>query len=270
MKNRVIGVLLLVVLLSGSFTGCKIKLATQEGKVENLKGDKLVGGYVTTESIEGKVYAVKEKNDDMVKYVFKDVKGAGLILPELDDEESLGVFDDGINNRVTGFHDKDEDTRDMTLSGTVYCTKEDLYFLNPVYQEADGDVYMMQDGMGVFMSAGSCSQSIKEEYTETGDGKKEKQSMEIKVDFKYIHGPDSVKLVYMDGNNQRVKAEEYKAGKVPEEIIVDSDVEYIVIESYSREGVKREVVSRGDEGLSTYYENDFNLCVEMESKIEWK
>ena len=268
MKNRVIGVLLLIVLLSGSFTGCK--LATEEGKVENLKGDKLVGGYVTAESIEGKVYAVKEMNDDVVKYVFKDVKGAGLILPELDDKESLGVFDDGINNRVTGFHDKDGDTRDMTLSGTVYCTKEDLYFLNPVYQEADGDVYMIQDGMGIFMSAGSCSQSIKEEYTETGDGKKEKQSMEIKVTYEYILGPDSIKLVYIGADNCEVKVEEYKPGEVPEKIVADSNVEYIVIESYSREGVKREVVSRGDEGVSTYCENDYNLCVEMSSDIEWE
>lgn len=270
MKNRVIGVLLLVVLFSGSFTGCKIKLATQEGKVENLKGDKLVGGYVTTESIEGKVYAVKEKNDDMVKYIFKDVKGAGLIFAELDDAETMGVFDEGISDRVTGFHDKDEDIRNITLSGKVYCTNKDIYYLNPVYQEPDGEVYMIQDGMGVFMSDGSFSQNIKEEYTETGDGKKEKQSMEIKVDFEYIYGPDSVKLVYMDGNNQQVKAEEYKVGKVPEEIIAERNVEYIVIVSYGEDAVTREVVSRGDEKLTTYVENDFNLCVEMQSKIEWK
>ena len=128
----------------------------------------------------------------------------------------------------TGLHSTDGgDSIDM--KGTIYVSTSkgsNVFYYNPVYQTATGEVYLMSgQGMshGGELSTGmSSSHALKEEQTITIDGKNETISSNIEVSTCFMDTPLSTTILQYDEDGNIVAKENYAAGNLPFKITIFS------------------------------------------------
>ncbi len=286
--NRVKGCLkrivlagLMVSILTG-IVGCK--LAKEE--VENLIiNDKLIGCYITTEPVgNGKIYAkLVEMKDDFslypwYEYRFEGYEGVEMYATTIIDRKGGNDYDiasygeELCNTKSVCSYDYEE------IEGTLYHTYGDIiFYMNPVYQEKDGDVYMVKCDMGFHNSGhGEQSETLTGKAAYNVGEKNVSQYSKVKVTYIYQQEPDKIRFIYMDANSNILQEEEYKPGEVPDEVDVVDETEYILVESYGYDAVEgmdtveRQTYGELDGYISTFMADGKGYCVEKSTFVNWE
>lgn len=218
------------------------------------------------------------------KFVFDGIEGISYFAARYTDENGtqyLGAGDDdAISDAHTGLHYTDAGDG-IDMKGTIYVSASkgsDVFYYNPVYQTAAGEVYLVS-GQGVSyggeLSAGmSGSQALKEEQTVTIDGKSETVSSSIEVSICFMDTPIGTSILQFDCDGSIVAREDYAAGDLPAEITTSSDTEYIIAETRmssadGKETVTRELFRQDDESLYAFFCREDGICIKQYCSIAW-
>ena len=218
------------------------------------------------------------------KFVFDGIEGISYFAARYTDESGtqyLGAGDDdAISDAHTGLHYTDAGDG-IDMKGTIYVSASkgsDVFYCNPVYQTASGEVYLVS-GQGVSyggeLSAGmSGSQALKEEQTVTIGGKSKTVSSSIEVSICFMDTPIGTSILQFDRDGSLVAREDHAAGALPAEITANPDTEYIIAETHmssadGKETVTRELFRQDDESLYAFFCREDGICIKQYCSIAW-
>lgn len=286
--NRVKGylkrfvILGLMVSMFAGLTGCKLAKEEAETLIIN---DKLIGCYVTTEPISnGKIYAklVEMKDDSSpypwYEYRFEGIEGVEMYATTIIDRKGGNDYDiasygeELCNTKSVCSYDYEE------IEGTLYYTGAEVYFyMNPVYQEKDGDVYMVECDMAMHTSGhGQMSQTLTGEAAYNVGADSVSQYSKVTVTYISKQEPDKIKFIYMDADSKILQEDEYKPGEVPDEVDIVAGTEYVLVESYGYDAVEEmDMVERKTYGeldgyISTFMTDGKGYCIEKSTFVNWE
>ena len=287
MKNKLlITTLLSMLLLLG---GCQ--LALPEGEAGNsLIEDKMVGVFITRESLDpadGKIYADKvsesrtnANGETSQDWSFQFTKLDGYLLASyLKTDEASGqefrqcvILREGLSE--TSQHLTSGDTNSGVVdNATIYLTKEARnvrFFMNPVYQDAKGELYLTA-GTGIHTNmtdGGELSQSISAKTTYKKDGNiTATYSYDCTLHIKAAEVADSVVILYMDASHQELNRETYRPGELPTELTAPANTAYLLIEEHYTDKVLHKICQPEDKSFKIFYEIEHHICVPRETKV---
>lgn len=286
--NRVKGCLKRLVLVGvmvgvlASATGCKLAKEEAESLIIN---DKLIGCYITTEPISsGKIYAklVEVKDEDAeyshYEYRFEGYEGIEMYATTIIDRKG------GYDYDIASYGEELCDTKSVCsydceeIEGTLYYTfGEVIFYMNPVYQEKDGDVYMVECDMGMHNSGnGQLSQTLTGNAAYNVGGESVSQYSRVKVTYVNNQEPDKIRFIYMDAGSKILQVDEYKPGEVPDEVDIIAGTEYILVESYGydaveeKDTVERKTYSELEPYIDTFMADGKGYCVEKSTFVNWE
>ncbi len=242
----------------------------------------LKGGEIDTTGYEGRIYAqeVVEKSttEDGVPctttyYNFDHVDGMCLldyhVKTVLEDGSLLadvmvGECSEGILS-VAYLADR--------MEGTIYVPKgsgEVCFFTNPVYQDAEGRLYLMAGtGTSTNELSGSMWQTITEEYTETIDGEATTRKREVEIRMEAVDVPTKVAIVQMSGENVMLDRQEYAPEELPENLTPVEGCAYILVEEHTDKELKRTMVEPDESYISVFVKTDKIYCTATGTTILW-
>lgn len=287
-------------------------------------GDRLIGAFITSEYLdlydmesylndhasslmsnssitigndsryEGKLVATVDKegaqSSSEWKISFGDIKGEYVLMPVTTDENgedmvgnlcSDGVGDPYLNYSVT------DDGEEQDISVTIYqqtAKKEKTYYVNPVYQTENGDIYAMTGNgyaNGTSTEEGNTmATTLTGESTFTADGKTKKDTCKVSVQFSNMYKPVRIIIYQMNEANEVLKQAAYSPSAVPDSLKVEAGTAYILEEIRKEDTSGKMVTSRtildlnlsGDEEtqyLETWYPLDNGLISKKDVEITY-
>lgn len=251
---------------------------------EIIKNKDTVVSPEDSRNYNNKIYArqvVKEaENEDGEKvthkeYVFDDIDGYWIFdakIPSTETEESYTCLcsEGGLSNIQSSVHHTDNGVEEIELTADIYYSYEKwgtVFYMNPVYQEADGDIYCTE-GMGYSVSGdkGSVgsnakgSQTLTNKITVNEDGEEAVYESKITVNYIPVYVPVKTSFVFMDKNNEAISASEFNTHQVPYELKVPKGTEYVIILEKSEEGTETDVVGKGTEYAEFLFEENQGIC----------
>lgn len=259
-------------------------------------GSIMDGGEISADGkrYQGRLYATLKpqtltnletgETTEMREYVFEDVAGVpyyAATVPATAEEDSYtsSSSDGAVSDGHTGLHYGDDEDK-ITLEGTIYLLprQDASYYVNPVYQSADGSVYAVT-GSGYMMSGvqseGSVfTQTIEATTAITENGKSKKQSSSIKVSLAVMFIPEEIVLLQMDDDSAMLAREAYTPGTLPDKLRPEANTAYILVETRKRDSegkvqVTRTVCDRNDESMESFYARADGVCVKQWTALEW-
>ena len=302
MKNKT-GIIILSCVLVVSFilgvTGAVTFAKDEPTDNPNGEGEgRLIGVFITTEYLElfdqGRLYAklVDDSYTDSEtgkivttkNYVFDGIEGIACFSARYTDESGVQYWriggDDAISDVDTNFNSTDAGDS-IHMKGTIYVSASkgfNVFYYNPVYQTATGEVYLMSGqsmSHGGELSTGmSSSQALKEEQTVTIDGESTTISSNIEVSTCFMDTPIGAGVIQFDEDGSIISREDYAAGDLPFKITTSSDTEYIIVETHMRSGDGKETVARelfqpDDESLFTFSCREDGICIKQYCNMVW-
>ena len=260
-----------VILMAFMSGGCTLAIpdAGTDGN-----GDRLIGAFITAEYLdlydmesylndhasslinnssitvgndsryEGKLMATVDKqgaeSSSEWKVSFGNIKGEYVLMPVTTDEngETMvgnlctdGVGEPYLNYAVT------DDGEEQDISVTIYqqtTEQEKTYYVNPVYQTENGDIYAMTGNgyaNGTSIEEGNTmATTLTGESTVVENGKTKKDTCKISVQFANMYKPVRTIIYQMNEANQVLKQTAYTPSKVPDTLKVESETAYILEE----------------------------------------
>lgn len=221
---------------------------------------------------------------------FEGVKGHRFFAPTWTDKDGFNCqytySSDSICDSNINVMDIDQG-RETELSATLYTTPKDnvknyIYYLNRVYQTADGEIYTLP-GSGVNIDTehdeGELISVHIDDTTEYWDNQ-QKQEDKTSVTFKFavMYEPVKITLCQMNKENKIIKQEALTPGKLPETLHTEKDAAYLLVQTEKRVPCKKTVFTRKlyeyedyDNGtlLETYYEQDNGVIAKQHTEIVW-
>ena len=241
----------------------------------------------------GRVYATKQNKpsineetgeaSEFEEYEFVGLEGYPFAIVRHTDEETgecytATMLGSEINDGHFSMHVHDEGETN-TLEGTIYVVPgvARVLYCNPVYQTADGRVYL-EAGSGISCSsmAEGLQQSyeMKEDNTTTENGKTQKASIAAKLNFEGMNLPYQYVIVQMNANNEPLHREEYAPEELPKGISPVAGTDYLVIETHKTvEGksiVKREFVGTDMQQFMAFAAQVNGVCLPSAVDVNWK
>lgn len=245
------------------------------------------------EKYQGRLYAelTKEILTDKVsghqvereEYDFPGVEGIAyysLRVPDTAEREGYitSGSDEGISDGHTSLHSSDEGNS-VSLEGTVYVSLGSgrTYYFNPMYQSADGRVYVTSgSGMssgGDQSEGGAFTQTMKADYTMTENGRTMKDSISVQLSIRMMYPPEEIAILQMGEDGAVVSRGEYGPGEMPERIIPEKDTAYFIVETKKRDASgrifkDRAIYDRDEEYLETFFCREDGTCIKKQVPIE--
>ncbi len=286
--------------------GCS--LAREE--VGGASQDRLAGVFVTDEYIvlepkletgmdgeirfvpqERKIYATVGDFSEANPVRFENLEGYGAYA-------SLSLWDEAMQQYV-GYSACDEvfadghyevaDGGKTALKTTIYVGENGPkgLFFNPVYQQEDGSVYLVPgNGLtwGSFAEGSSSTHTVSEERSVTENGEERSVSTSISVTVAQRSAPESLKLIFMDGENHVLQVTETDAlrriaqgalqqtGQDAEpEIQVPAGAEYLVLEQEMSDGrVERSIYGREDRTVDWMEQGEDGYMYSYAVALAWE
>lgn len=254
---------------------------------------KIAGGREATDdgSYDGRIYAVLEEEEIMnkntgesfthQKYAFGYIDGFSYFTARIQDGESYytatygdEIFTDGNTSLKTT-----DEGNIIEIEGTIYILPgvSNVFYMNPVYQSDNGDIYVMQ-GTGISGSMGTegsaMTQTLDASYAVTEDGITKTDSISVKISVNVMYEPVSIEIVEFDENSEIVARNEYSPGEVPKSIEPMPGTEYIVVttrksDPQGRNAFSGEIYTTTDRSMNTFYAGDDGICRGQYTVLEW-
>ena len=267
-------------------TGCQ--LAQPESPVESVGNDRLIGvlvsgGHFGTESDgdaihtlenEGKRIYASAKGDGY--YEFPEELGWWIMAYRVETEhESYGTCDLSPEIHSTLMHYKVIiDVSAVEVAGEIYVADSatDLaLYVNPVYQTAAGEVYVL--GTAPLGYQGATMDGCSVSYRDQIQGLEEDQVSTAEMTIRVIRLAECYRILQMDSENRVIRADEYRPEEMPDELTPEDGCSYIILESVEADGTVERFVYNpgdGDRRLETYYPQENGLCVRGNTLIRWE
>lgn len=242
----------------------------------------------------GKLYAdidrSKGDNPSDWEISFGDLEGIQMFTPywTMENGETCwgSVGTEGISDLDVRLSESDEG-QERSISGTIYTLagnveEDQVYYANPVYQTADGRVYVTR-GSGISAS-GEVSEgteltsALDEETNMTECGKTKTEKCSVTIRYEAMYRPVRITVCQMDQGHEIVKKDVYRPEEMPEQIMAEKATEYILVE-IEKEGLSGENVAarevygyepEGDVWLESFSAREDGIVVKQETRVIWK
>jgi hypothetical protein len=247
-----------------------------------------------TQKYQGRLYAAlvprtdtNEETGEVIlahEYVFEGIEGMPYCIPTIQATEEENSYistmsDPAISNGQTSIAYGDNENS-VSLDGTIFVapsSKMHTYYFNPVYQSADGSVYLVSgDGFMVnneAYSEGSVySHALDATTTITENGKVKKDSISIKVSISVMFAPEKIIVLQMNANNTLISRTEYKPDMIPDVITLETGAAYFIVETHKRDDMEspkiyREIYGKDTENIETFFVRADGVCVKQWTQI---
>ena len=170
----------------------------------------------------------------------------------------------------------------VEMDGTLYCSPAAAHvtaFVNPVYQLPDGRVYLLSgsgfDLGGAYGEGEIWATNLKESHEETLNGRtKDAWDCSVTLHIRLMYWPQSYIVWEMSGDNQVLSRREFNPGHLPEELELDTDTAFVLLESrrLSTEGeavTERTLYEPGEESLESFHCRQDGLCEQDSTTLIW-
>lgn len=242
----------------------------------NDNAGKLIGGGDVvldgdTRDYQGRIYAEyyeethTNDNGESVStagYRFSELEGIAYFAPTVFEREGQEYVTfqtgEGLSDVKNHVKSHDTETYFTELSATVYVPidsenelsgNELSFYMNPVYQTADGSVYLTS-GNGMMANStepgGLMSTKLSEEYTTTINGEEKTGGGSVEISFEAAYATELLRIIEISAEGEIVKKASLLPEELPESYAPNADTAYIIAES----------VSYGDDG-EEYVERSF-------------
>lgn len=254
-----------------------------------INGDSITVGRGS--KYEGKLVATVDKeageSASQWKISFGDTEGEYILLPLTRDEEGNEIAENicsaGISAPYLNYSVADEeDSREV--SGTVYEIADgkgdSTYYVNPVYQSENGEIYALT-GNGYSNGSGdseenTMSATLTAENTFTENGKSRKEVDKVTVQFAFMYRPVDTIVYQMNAANQILKKVIYDPTSVPDTIKPENGAAYILVETRKKDPSGKLVSSRTlldlkeeeDQYLEIWYPLENGLISRKDVKVQ--
>lgn len=303
MNKRVIFALLSLAMLP--LFGCTLAQPDGTNEAYASYSDRLVGVMITTEYLdffdmeswlqnnldnidESGELVLPEIGEDLRlyaklsetgrRYEFECVDGillAGYQIQPSDATHPYWATDcsEGLCDIATSTHALDDGVL-RELSGTLYVERDYgdvIFYLNPIYQTADGSVYLIP-GTGIHINShqsGTAAQTLTQEITLTEDGQEQNFFSKIEIMFSSVQTSDTIVVLHISADNCVLRREEFAIDHLPDALVPSSDVAYLIVEEHSADGVSRFLYQRSDTSFSVFRSPDGMLCFRDSLEIWW-
>lgn len=309
---RKIAAILLMFALMLPLCGCQLAKGEELVETGYSMTDKLIGVFITEEHLnlfdmdaylndnlnsiisgkeigpgeqaeyEGRIYATPDGYLENGKpdgyFTFEGMEGYAYFVPVVETEEcssSVVNSDSCFADIKTGSHHKDGNVREESVEATLYLVddrKENIFYMNPVYQDEDGNVYLMA-GTGLstgYGMLGSMSQTMNTELKTTVDGVETTERYFVTINYKGVPRPETIAVLQMSADSTLLSREEYLPGQLPEQINPVEGAEYIIVETIGESEITREVVGNDERWLSTYDPQEDGVCMKQQTEVLWQ
>ena len=253
------------------------------------------GGIVTdgqSQQYQGRIYAAlvdrtltsdTGETTEIKEYVFDGIEGIPFFSFHVaNDHENYrsSVSDEAISNGA--FHISHGDDESSTvLEGTIFAVSANpkTFYLNPVYQNADGSVYLMSgggiSGSGVHSEGPMMSQTLETVYTVTENGMTKTDSVSVTISVSFMFAPEAIAVLQMDQEARLITRNEYTPGALPEEIATEPGTAFLIVETKKQdhEGnpvISREIYGSDAESIETFHARPDNICVKTWTPVSWR
>ena len=291
--KRNLSIAVCCVILTVILAGCQL---AQETTDQNE--DRPVGIFITTDYLDltqDKIYAEQVtkvltdtetgEKSEIDDFLFSGLAGMAFFSPTIITDEEHGTYltsssaDEAISNRHMSINVGDLDNS-TTLEGTIFVALSNTdytFYFNPVYQEADGGVFVVPgDAMSMSgMSSGAAmSKTLNVTRTATEGNVTKTDSFTVSISIEIIHPPVKYVLLEMSADNAVISRNEYVPGELPDIIQPEASTAYIIIETHSLDevgtiNISREVYNRGDEYLETLFTRADGIVVVLSTQLTW-
>lgn len=272
---------------------CGCSLARSDMDASAASRDRLIGVYVTTEYVDlfdiegyvsanpsalaggnistsdamrysGRLYA--ELVDE--RYVFPGVDGFAFFMATTEHEYGTSYSnytDEGVCGCKLAINTNDnEDSAgealelECTIYGITGRNDRHVIYTNPVYQTADGKVYLTS-GHGISTSdvgAGALvSQKLTDSTTVTNsEGNAVTNSASVNVHYVIAELPLGYTLIEMDADSREISRREYAPGELPTEYTANDSTAYIIVETRTADSSAYTLYSAENTDIVTYAE----------------
>lgn len=235
---------------------------------------------------EGRLYAkmVPSDNGRPHDFIFENVEGIRYFSAYVSvngEEYHTLISDPGIVGGGTHIKTSDEG-ESIEFSGTLYLwpqiNKTTTYYVNPVYQQADGQIYCVKGNGWMIDSSSVPGASITTTLTDSvkttvnGETKAYTASCAMSIDTMYR--PEKIAVLQMDANGQLLSRQEYAPEALPDEMVLDAGVAFLIGETqaFSPEGemqFTRALYQPGDASFSAFYAREDGLCIPVSVSLLW-
>lgn len=307
MKTRSCVLLLALVLL---LSGCQLAQPDAAGENGLVNRDPLIGVYLTpeyldlfdmegwlndnldqlgedmivegdTSAYEGRLYATYDEARE--RWDFEGLEGHSMFAWErVEDwgtssviENTGGLADSHFATKVTDYGTEND------MTATLYVEPADIvcWYVNPVYQDTEGKVYLMagtgnsfSDRTGSVGMSTTQTLSGEETFTDT-DGKTVTNKTTCEVTIQTRRAAELLRIVWMDADHSAIRTEEYAPAAMPPELEA-YDAAYLVVEEQNHDGtVTYSIAQRdSDEGKSVrvYAPGEYGVLVAHDVSVLWE
>jgi len=237
--------------------------------------DKIADGEVLAENgsakYQDRVYATLDKHgsDEPYKWEFRfdDIEGYFLMTPTMQDGDNgpFTMIEGGECFSDVNTHLKvTDDGEEIELVGTLFLESgknrnNAEYYLNPVYQTEEGEIYLM-GGNGYSSNVmgedgNKMSGTLDATHNSTINGVVESYTASVKINFITMDPPKRIRFIHMNEKHEMIDVQEFAPEEVPEEFEAAEGTAYVLMET-EKEGVEgvhieREVCEPDKEGQMT-------------------
>ncbi len=299
-KNLIKITLLLLITLT--ITSCTL---ANENSNSGISKEKFIGVFISTKSLhdkfneDGNFFANEDilslDPNELYHYRFtekdeqgidgKSIEGAYYFIAsnEAIAESEDKVYNNKFTNEITEKHYKN-DKGNYCVECTVHINNakkgDMIVYPYRVYQNNTGKVYLKNNTDSINFSNKDMENgfelgafSYKEEYASDAFGKKNKQGLDIRVNFVYEIPTKKIKVLEMNDKDELIGKNEYEASN--QIIKPKNDVEYLIIEeekvNKNKKSVfKRSIVNKNSKHAYFYTSENSILCEKSVLFIEWK
>jgi len=279
-----------VVLLG--LAGCQLAVPGQDSG----DPDQFIGVYITREPVDlsasgGRLYATAFTPDPRFygPYTFVGLGGAvgGIVCTHIPERYGFALYDSAAQDiTITDIRYDDGFASDdpvCTVSGTLHLpvspdgTDSGQVYFNPVYQSADGRLYLMagtesmrfMGPVGGFMTWNSTATYA---YTFTGRVRTDQTRVSLKLELTVV--PEYVVLLQMSADNSVLSRVQYAADAMPETLDTVPGTTYIVVESHrvpvaGQPAVTYSVIYKDEWYLGILYARADGVIVYRDTTVKW-
>ena len=192
------------------------------------------------------------------RYEFAGIEGFELFLVTVKEPDGSSYVSLMASDVFSGIHSSIAES--SSVEGMLYVTPDfsDVLYMNPVYQNSRGEVYMTS-GSGynpashIEGSQGErFSMTISEEHKETVNGESSISGMSVKIRVGVKFRPTGINIIQVDEKSSVTDIKKYSPEAPPEKIFPARKTQYLIAEIHSSdyEGkpyVYREIIEAGTE-----------------------
>jgi hypothetical protein len=265
--EKIIVISMMGTLIATNFSGCRLAIdrpeeinkQLNEGVVQNAEA---VGVFITEKPIKesGKIYAaeVMEHSEDVkevlngdiqdAKHIFEGYDGYGIYTHYSWEHNAIGTdlevddkyYDFTLNSKLNQIDDKEimsediefvcnPDAKEMQRRGV------DTVFANPVFQDKDGNIFMIVANDSIAVHPESIGSEISVEYKaateKTADGEKKPKPLDTKARVTLVTKSATNRLIAREYNDsdEIIAETELDINNIKKEYKANKDTDYIII-----------------------------------------